>query len=181
MMRFALATLAVGLTATQASAELMNYDALNGEHVRYVERVMFSNGFHQNREYRSGVDYYESFLNDQFAEEVTMNFHDGVLHSHDITPALPKQSKHHHISDWSQSDGDQPVAADMSRAVDISTLAGARAAGGEQYLTNNGFVLARQSGLVTYWRNNATHQCAKVKTNNGRYADVELVPQNSCR
>ncbi|WP_283147658.1 hypothetical protein [Silvimonas soli] len=208
MMRHVVLFTGLCLIASQSIADVVDYDNLDGQHLSRVERTMFNNGFHQTSEYNSGNTFHEVFYNDDAKEEVAMDFRNGRLDSHHVTH---KNDDHHdNGSQHRVAERNKNVAMGVALAaalgvglyalnqhkkdqlsdqtsdtsgsrVQLSTLTGSRASGGEQFLTNNGFALSRSSGLTNYWYNQSTGQCAQIRTSNGRYSDVADVAIENCK
>jgi hypothetical protein len=63
---------------------------------------------------------------------------------------------------------------------DLTYLEGARAGQAEFNITNQGYTVARQDGLTTWWLNAETQTCAQITTADGRYASVQMINPLDC-
>ncbi len=73
-----------------------------------------------------------------------------------------------------------PPAPSTGGSGDLSDFVGARAGQAEMGLQNRGYELIRTEGLTAYWFNRTTGSCAQIKTSNGRYSDVTMLPAGDC-
>lgn len=65
-------------------------------------------------------------------------------------------------------------------ANDLSSFEGARAGQAEMGIQRLGYELVRSQGLTSYWFNRSTGACAEIKTSNGRYSSVTMLPSGDC-
>jgi hypothetical protein len=78
-----------------------------------------------------------------------------------------------------------PAAWAQSPPADLTDLVGARGSSGETQMEARGYKLVR-STLVrdqswTFWWSDVQRQCAAVSTVDGRYAAINLIPEQNCR
>jgi hypothetical protein len=63
---------------------------------------------------------------------------------------------------------------------DLSSFRGARAGSAEMGVRNLGYEPIRSEGLTTWWFNRSTGACARIRTDQGRYVDVTMLPAEDC-
>lgn len=71
----------------------------------------------------------------------------------------------------------QPAVGNSS---DLTAFEGARAGQAEMSIQNLGYELVRSEGLTSFWFNRETGACAELKTADGRYSDVKMLPSGDC-
>ena len=73
-----------------------------------------------------------------------------------------------------------PSLPGFGASSDLTAFEGARAGQAEMGIQALGYELVRTEGLTAYWLNRSTGACARVKTDQGRYADVTMLPFEGC-
>jgi hypothetical protein len=77
-----------------------------------------------------------------------------------------------------------PARAQAGPPGDVSELVGARAAGGEEQLGSRGYVkhhaAKTDEASYVYWWHPSKKQCIRVKTEDGRYAQIAQVSNSDC-
>ncbi|SEA99381.1 hypothetical protein [Rubrimonas cliftonensis] len=68
----------------------------------------------------------------------------------------------------------------VGSASDLSAFQGARAGQSEMGIQNLGYEPVRMQGLTTWWFNRQTGACARIRTANGRYEEVTMLPAEDC-
>ncbi|WP_347309951.1 OmpA family protein [Defluviimonas sp. SAOS-178_SWC] len=63
---------------------------------------------------------------------------------------------------------------------DVTDFEGARAGQAEMGLQALGYEATRSEGLTTYWFNRDTGACARIRTADGRYSEVTMLPAQDC-
>ena len=63
---------------------------------------------------------------------------------------------------------------------DLSDFEGARAGQAEMGIQALGYELIRTEGLTAFWFNRSTGACARITTDQGRYADVTMLAYDEC-
>jgi hypothetical protein len=71
-------------------------------------------------------------------------------------------------------------APTVGSASDLSAFQGARAGQAEMGIQNLGYEPIRTQGLTTWWFNRETGACARIRTANGRYEEVTMLPAGDC-
>ena len=72
------------------------------------------------------------------------------------------------------------AAPTVGSPTDVSSFEGARAGQAEGGLRNLGYEPIRSEGLTTWWFNRASGACARIRTANGRYEEVTMLPAQDC-
>ena len=82
---------------------------------------------------------------------------------------------------------EQEPVADQPRGLpvigspsDLSDFEGARAGQAEMGIQALGYELIRTEGLTAFWFNRSTGACARITTDQGRYADVTMLSYDEC-
>ena len=68
----------------------------------------------------------------------------------------------------------------VGSSTDVTDFEGARAGQAEGGLQALGYEPVRTEGLTTFWYNYDTGACARIRTSNGRYSDVTMLPAGDC-
>ena len=63
---------------------------------------------------------------------------------------------------------------------DLSDFEGARAGQAEMGIQAFGYELIRTEGLTAFWFNRSTGACARITTDQGRYAEVTMLAYDEC-
>ncbi|GGP25131.1 hypothetical protein [Silvimonas amylolytica] len=207
MKKLALTAITCGLVATAAHADLLEYEDLNGMRASRAEDKLEDAGFQQTDSSIQNGNWYKTWRHRHPSAEVVLTERWGKVTDVNATDSTHEDHKDDHAAHWARDRnrnialGAAAVAAlgvglyamnhknqtgshqaqDHAMRVELSTLNGARAAGGEQFLNNNGFSNVRHDGLTNWWFNQASGQCAQVQTWNGRYTSVQEVDIGHCK
>jgi len=68
----------------------------------------------------------------------------------------------------------------VGSSTDLTEFEGARAGQAEMGIQALGFEAVRSEGLTTYWLNGETGACARIRTSDGRYSEVVMLPVGDC-
>ncbi|GGP17611.1 hypothetical protein [Silvimonas iriomotensis] len=206
MKRLALTAVLCGITVTSAYADLLQYDDLNGLRSSRAEDQLEDAGFRQTDSSIQNGNWYKTYRHRHPTAEVVLTERWGKVTAVDAKDSTHQDPKDEHSEHWARDRnrniaiGAAAVAAlgvglyamnhksqsanqdsGHDARVDVSTLNGARGAGGEQFLTNNGFSNTRHDGLTNWWYNQTSGQCVQVQTWNGRYTSVQEVDAAHCK
>ena len=73
-----------------------------------------------------------------------------------------------------------PGLPSVGSPTDLTAFEGARAGQAEMGIQRLGYEPIRSDGLTTFWFNRDTGACARIKTADGRYSDVAMLPAEDC-
>ncbi len=73
-----------------------------------------------------------------------------------------------------------PGLPSIGISYDLSDFEGARAGQAEMGIQALGYELIRSEGLTAFWFNRSTGACARITTDQGRYADVTMLAYDEC-
>ena len=73
-----------------------------------------------------------------------------------------------------------PSTPSVGSSNDLTAFVGARAGQAEMGIQSLGYELIRSQGLTSYWFNRDTGACAAIKTSDGRYSDITMLPAEDC-
>ncbi len=68
----------------------------------------------------------------------------------------------------------------IGSSTDVTAFEGVGAGQGEGGLQALGYEAIRTQGLTTWWFNRETGACARIRTSDGRYAVVTMLPAGDC-
>lgn len=74
----------------------------------------------------------------------------------------------------------EPGMPSVGSSTDLTAFQGARGGQAEMGIRALGYEIVRSEGLTNYWFNRETGACAAIRTADGRYASVTMLPAEDC-